>query len=696
MDKLIFKLIILAISGLVITLCTGLIFFSGLSEFSLAQSFKYNGPPPQSSFVKEVCRKMQKSECKCIQIEQVRIVTGNIDDQISATCGDQINDNEDKRLRIEGTSDKSLGAMLGFKTKSKQEIKGFLASAGFSKKDSDYFYPCRSSGSFTIGWTPDAPERCRSIQYILDEKKYTKLGPETEFKKKAVSSQKQFESWQMNSGMDLAIDLLVGNPKHEIAQAARVHTRQYCSVVADGGGQWNIQIADSAYTPDPIKLPSDPTQAKDPRYIFDATQNVCKKALDTCQSTGKTCSIVNHGKWISTSQRPINLTLNCADRDKPYSRRGTGKQVPDLKQELEQEARGAKSCIFNIYSDGDVLISPDEQQRTLIHTDSTDDGFVIDGLAGEVEITQLGDPQKPANVVTLKARQRYQYRFPQPRNLTNDEKKQVYEEPVVQEFLKCNNWEEWNKEICDELNQYRQALNLQFYRPSAINVEAIRFDNGIEVLKATVDLTKSGVLVSLGNDEGRGISNSNFNRFLQKNNPVLAMGGVYKSGNWNLRSQGKTLGTGTQSLYTVLVLNSKNQPDMITLTDAGTQLQFEQYLFVLQAGPRLVRQGKATVTKSSTETEGHTNLAGIFENQSRRAGIGFSQDKTKLYYVTSTGNSRGLSLRELAEVMASEKIGCWDAMNLDGGDGPALAHDGFIKEPAGVQAQPYLILVHDN
>nr|MDZ8056832.1 phosphodiester glycosidase family protein [Nostoc sp. EkiNYC01] len=443
------------------------------------------------------------------------------------------------------------------------------------------------------------------------------------------------------------------------------------------------------------------------RYKFDATQNVCEKALKTCQSTEKTCSIVNHGKWISTSQRPINLTLNCADRDKPYSRRGTGQQVSRLKQELEQEAKGAKSCIFNIYSDGDVLISPDEQQRTLIHTNSTDDGFVIDGLAGEVKITQLGDPQKPANVITLKARQRYEYRFPQPRNqlrnLTNDEKKQVYEEPVVQEFLKCNNWERWNrdnkewaKEICNELNQYRQALNLQFYRPSAVNVEAVRFDNGIEVLKATVDLTKSGVLVSLGNDEGKGISNSNFNRFLQKNNPVLAMGGVYKLGNWNLRSQGKTLSTGTQSLYTVLVLNSKNQPDMITLTDAGSQLQFEQYLFVLQAGPRLVRQGKATVTKISTETEGHTNLAEIFENRSRRAGIGFSQDKTKLYYVTSTGNSRGLSLRELAEVMASEKIGCWNAMNLDGGDGPALAHDGFVKEPAGLQAQPYLILVYDD
>jgi len=113
-----------------------------------------------------------------------------------------------------------------------------------------------------------------------------------------------------------------------------------------------------------------------------------------------------------------------------------------------------------------------------------------------------------------------------------------------------------------------------------------------------------------------------------------------------------------------------------------------------------VRGGKATVTTESVIREGHCSLAGrdpkdcksvIGEDQvmisARRSAIGYSRDKTKLYYVVANI----LSLPDFAKVLASDKVGVYEAMALDGGNGPALAYNGSVKEPPGA-SQPYFIL----
>ncbi len=458
---------------LVISFAFSLIFLPNYINIGtvLAQHSEYKGPPPQSAIIDAICRKNNSKPCNEIYIsKKVEIVSGSGYPKNPAKKGDTITDDEDRRLGIDGTPDKSIGVILGFKTKSEQKIKEFLAASGFSKFYSEYFYPCRAQGSFTIGWKSQKGNNgCSEIQYSPDESKITKINLKTG--NKAQSKHKKFSLFPHNSRNSSTID------QQKIARSAAVHARQYCSVIENGGGQWNIQLSELTYAPsDPKKDSNYQLQTKDPGHQREAIKNVCDRALKVCEGQDKkrTCSIVNHGKWISTSQRPINLTLECAGNQR-YVRRGNGQEVSKLKDEIEEEAKGAKSCIFNIYNDGDILISPDDKQRTLIHANTTNNGFAINDLVGKVKITQLGNPQKPFPVISLKPRQRYEYSLPKARKLNDKERKEVYEEPVVQEFLRCDRWDKWGddkwkQEICNELNQYRQALNQQFYAFPAVKV----------------------------------------------------------------------------------------------------------------------------------------------------------------------------------------------------------------------------------
>jgi exopolysaccharide biosynthesis protein len=60
-----------------------------------------------------------------------------------------------------------------------------------------------------------------------------------------------------------------------------------------------------------------------------------------------------------------------------------------------------------------------------------------------------------------------------------------------------------------------------------------------------------------------------------------------------------------------------------------------------------------------------------------RCAIGYPQSKDRLYIVTFL---KGLSLKREAELMKA--LGCFEAMNLDGGASRAMAHNGQIVVPA--------------
>ncbi len=82
--------------------------------------------------------------------------------------------------------------------------------------------------------------------------------------------------------------------------------------------------------------------------------------------------------------------------------------------------------------------------------------------------------------------------------------------------------------------------------------------------------------------------------------------------------------------------------------------------------PRLVRNG---IAKHEAYIEGSKSKRFI-NSRLPRTAVGYDKSKSHLFLVTISGrnrlaNSHGANLQELASIM--QKVGCWDAMNLDGG-----------------------------
>ena len=88
--------------------------------------------------------------------------------------------------------------------------------------------------------------------------------------------------------------------------------------------------------------------------------------------------------------------------------------------------------------------------------------------------------------------------------------------------------------------------------------------------------------------------------------------------------------------------------------------------------PRLVRNG---VAKHEAKNEGSTGRRFISKQLSRTA-IGISKDNSQIYLVTVEPNysgSRAANLQEMANIM--KQVGCWNAMNLDGGGSTKMVVD---------------------
>lgn len=91
--------------------------------------------------------------------------------------------------------------------------------------------------------------------------------------------------------------------------------------------------------------------------------------------------------------------------------------------------------------------------------------------------------------------------------------------------------------------------------------------------------------------------------------------------------------------------------------------------------PRLVRNGNAS---HEAKNEGSRSRRFI-NSRLPRTAVGYDKDKCHVYLVTISGqnklsNSKGASLAELAIIM--KNIGCWDAMNLDGGGSTMMIING--------------------
>lgn len=165
--------------------------------------------------------------------------------------------------------------------------------------------------------------------------------------------------------------------------------------------------------------------------------------------------------------------------------------------------------------------------------------------------------------------------------------------------------------------------------------------------------------------------------FFSKDDQKRVMGNMVAAGEFLKYSQWENYGT-------TFGLRSGNKPEMITARDEG-QPAWENYWFSITCGPRLLKHGQTWVYP---EVEGFadSHVLGV----GPRTAIGFSQAGDKLYLVTFVN---GLSLPQEAHIM--KELGCYEAMNMDGGASRALAHNGTIVMKAG-RSLTNVIVVYDS
>jgi Phosphodiester glycosidase len=143
------------------------------------------------------------------------------------------------------------------------------------------------------------------------------------------------------------------------------------------------------------------------------------------------------------------------------------------------------------------------------------------------------------------------------------------------------------------------------------------------------------------------------------------MGNMVSGGHWLKYSPWENYGT-------TLGLRSGNRPEMVTARTEGKP-KWAQHWFSLTAGPRLLKQGQV---KIAPKREGFTDPAVM--GSAVRAAIGFPRHGKQLLMVTFL---QPVSLKKSAQIM--QYLGCYEAMNLDGGTSLALAKGNQILRPAG-------------
>ena len=223
--------------------------------------------------------------------------------------------------------------------------------------------------------------------------------------------------------------------------------------------------------------------------------------------------------------------------------------------------------------------------------------------------------------------------------------------------------------------------------------------NGVGFYQATIDLKDpdSYLVIRLPHDAKQANSSTFssghelFDSFVKRLPGALVINGTFFSKDdqervmGNMVSEGKSLKYSQWENYgTTLSLREGDYPEMVTARVQGAPKWDEQWLS-LTCGPRLLMEGDVWV---KPELEGFTDshVLGV----GPRSAIGFPKTKDKLYLIVFLN---GLSLGQEAKMMKA--IGCYEAMNLDGGASKALYHDGkVVMEPG--RGLTNVLVVYDS
>ncbi|MEL6488499.1 MAG: phosphodiester glycosidase family protein [Cyanobacteria bacterium J06621_3] len=620
-----------------------------------------------------------------------------------------------QKLRVDG--DGRSEATLGFINPQREQLNSPLVAVGRSDLVSFYYYKhrnCDVSGEFVIGWSTreivdsDVPI-CEDINHSPGI-----IGPGAQSVSNPVFLTAQHNRNKSNQPLDY---------QRYIDATAPVHLHYYCSAVDYTDGSWGVALSERPMIPTTL----------DNRSVAIAVQetasNTCRKAIQTCEERGgQECSVINEDHWKTEvpDNRPelkdLNLFLNCDNNDEHY--RSSGIAYADVSQsllELEAEALSAQStsCSFSAKYFYELLISPISDERTLIHTSITDEGYVIDELVGSIKILPAGDPET-TEAIELNAGDRFFFDYlvnsaeKQPKeSIPNSERQEAANHPLVKTFLDTAKWPD---ELAPEIQAYNRELQEQFIPPVSAELLNVSLnDRQYQLWKATVNLSNSDLAFSLVRDCDV-TGESSFSQFSQDQRAALVMGGIFGGQdrcdptNFPLYSEGRLVDGSpqdwTQGTVFSIRPSTENSDDTSVMTAdiqtynargsyswSSNEPDWGTYLFAVTSGPRLLANGQVVYSSQAASDQGHSDRNVVDErSRTQRAALCLSRDKKEFYY-TMLQDPPDLGLREFSNVIQSSDVGCWDAVNLDGGAGPALAVDRDVKNAPGRQ-QPYFMVVY--
>ncbi|MEG3844226.1 phosphodiester glycosidase family protein [Microcoleus sp. herbarium14] len=210
---------------------------------------------------------------------------------------------------------------------------------------------------------------------------------------------------------------------------------------------------------------------------------------------------------------------------------------------------------------------------------------------------------------------------------------------------------------------------------------------GASFYLTTIDLADPEIYITIGlannailaNNSKVTVGDEPFENMVARYRAAVVTNGTFfgkdeqKSVLGNMVAAGKFLKYSRWENYgTTLGIKAGNQLEMVTARTEGKP-DWSQHWFSLTCGPRLVKGGKVWLSPLS-EGFKDSHVLGV----GSRTAIGFPASRDKLFLVTFLDS---LSLEAEAKVMLA--IGCFEAMNLDGGASVGLAHQGQILLPAG-------------
>ncbi len=216
----------------------------------------------------------------------------------------------------------------------------------------------------------------------------------------------------------------------------------------------------------------------------------------------------------------------------------------------------------------------------------------------------------------------------------------------------------------------------------AENAEPIKFEKktlfGVSFYQTTIDLKDPETFITIGLANDAPQANSNkvsygdepFVDMVSRYKPAAAINGTFFSIDEEKRVLGNMVAGGKFLKYsqwenygTTLGIKAGNQLEMVTARESS-QPDWSQHWFSISCGPRLLKDGKVWL---EPKLEGFKDPH-IFDIGGRTA-IGYNQAGDKIYLVTFLSI---LSLEDEAKLM--QGIGCYQAMNLDGGASRSLAY----------------------